>query len=392
VKLVRRVTRTVWVLLLLPLWLVAGTSGCEGGAEAKPAARSAVPVTVAKVERRDVPVLVGALGTVEASSAVDIVPQVTGLVTEVHFKEGDFVKKGDLLFTVDTRPYQASLAVVQAELTKNRALANQARTEAERAVKLQHEGLMSEQEVVRTRAEADATTANVKVSEAQIRSASLNVAFARIKSPLDGRTGSVLVHAGNVVRVGEPEPLVVIRSLSPVFVKFAVPQEYLPQIRQRLAEKVLGVRVTPHGKGEKSIEGPVTFLESTVDVATGTLTLKASFTNEGMELWPGASVDVELVLGIDEQIMVAPEAAVQEGQDGTYSFVIDQGNRARLRRVVVSRVTASMALLSSGLEPGEVVVTDGHVRLRDGVEVVVKAEPAPTAEARSPAPSEVAAP
>jgi multidrug efflux system membrane fusion protein len=378
--------------LLLPLWLVAGTSGCEGGAEAKPAARSAVPVTVAKVERRDVPVLVGALGTVEASSAVDIVPQVTGLVTEVHFKEGDFVKKGDLLFTVDTRPYQASLAVVQAELTKNRALANQARTEAERAVKLQHEGLMSEQEVVRTRAEADATTANVKVSEAQIRSASLNVAFARIKSPLDGRTGSVLVHAGNVVRVGEPEPLVVIRSLSPVFVKFAVPQEYLPQIRQRLAEKVLGVRVTPHGKGAKSIEGPVTFLESTVDVATGTLTLKASFTNEGMELWPGASVDVELVLGIDEQIMVAPEAAVQEGQDGTYSFVIDQGNRARLRRVVVSRVTASMALLSSGLEPGEVVVTDGHVRLRDGVEVVVKAEPAPTAEARSPAPSEVAAP
>jgi len=365
---------------LLALVLLAGC-GRDGKAAQK--AGQPVPVRVAAVEQRDVPIEVPAFGTVEASSTVAVVSQVSGLVTQVHFKEGDFVEAGDPLFTIDTRPYAASMAVASAEVERYQALAEQARVQAERMERLAAEGLATAQELDRARAEQRSTAANVKLGRAALRSAGLNVAFTRIKSPMNGRTGSLLVHAGNVVRAGEPSPLVVIRQLTPVQVKFSVPETYVDRIRERHKAGGLDVRIKRRGEGadEKPITAPLTFLENAVDEGTGTLALKATYENSGLELWPGVSVEVALVLGVDRQAVVAPGAAVSEGQTGAYAFVVDQG-RARLREVKVARSTPEFAVLSSGLTAGDQVVIEGQVRLRDGAAVTIKPGPsAPPASA-----------
>jgi multidrug efflux system membrane fusion protein len=359
--------------LALTALLALASAGCESSSKAaEKGGRGAVPVQVAEAKLADVPIEVSAFGSVEASQTVEVVSQVTGLVTQVHFKEGDFVKKGDLLFTVDTRPYRASLAVAQAELARNQALAEQAKTEAERTQRLEREGLATQQQLAQAEADRASSAATVEVGRAQIQSANLNVAFTRITSPIDGRTGSVLVHAGNVVHANATEQLVVIRSLSPVRVRFAVPQDILPALRERLGKEPLRVRATLRGEGAKPVEGPLTFFENTVDPSTGTLTLKATFANTGLELWPGAAVDVVLELGVDKQAVVVPEAAVQRGQAGTYVFVIDKDSKAVLRQVDVKRFTRTEALIRSGLVSGERVAVDGQVRLKDGAKVSIK--------------------
>jgi multidrug efflux system membrane fusion protein len=350
--------------------------GCQGRSDAAPKPSDAAAVSAGVVGRQDVPVEIESFGSVEANSSVNIVPQVTGLITEVHFKEGDFVKKGDPLFTIDTRPYSASLAVASAELAKNKALLAQAKSEAERTVKLHQAGIASEQDLARAQTEAESAEATLKVGQAQMRSASINVAFTRIVSPIDGRTGSLLVHAGNVVHVGDSAPLVVVRSLSPVYVRFGVPQEYLGPIRERMdRNEPPAVRVTPQNTEQQPTEGVLSFFENSIDLASGTLSVKATFPNAGLELWPGVSVDVVLQLGIDKQVIVAPAPAIQEGQKGTYAFVIDKESRATLRPVEIARTTKTLAIVRAGLEPGERVVTDGQVRLRNGARVEIKAEP-----------------
>lgn len=348
--------------------------GCENRSKAAKG-EEPVPVTVAVAEVQDVPREVPAFGVVEASSTVDVRAQVQGLITQVHFHEGDFVKRGDLLFSVDTRPYSASLAAAQAELLRNEAVANQARVEADRAARLAVEGVASEQEVAKAKADAASGAANVKVGQAQIRSAALNVAFTRITSPIDGRTGSLLVHAGNIVKATDAQPLVVIRSLTPVYVRFSVAQDYVGAVRDGLGHASLAVRVTARGAGAKTIEAPVTFLDNTVDVTTGTVTLKATYPNAGQELWPGASVDVVLVLGVDKNAVVVPEPALSRSQSGTFVFVIGADGRAEPRPVEVLRTTATLALIRAGLKPGEQVVTDGQLRLRKGTKVTLRSLP-----------------
>ena len=353
-------------------------AGCESKSKAAKA-EEGVPVVVETAQVLDVPREVETFGTVEASSSVDIAAQVQGLITEVHFKEGDFVKQGDPLFTIDTRPYRASLAAAQAELARNQALAEQAKVEADRAARLRLEGVASDQELAKAGADAAASAANVKVGQAQMQSASLNVQLTRITAPIAGRTGSLLVHAGNVVHPGDTQPLVVLRSLSPVYVRFSVPQDYLGVIRERFGKEPLTARVTPRGEGAKAVAGPVTFLENTVDAATGTIALKATFVNAGQELWPGASVDVVLVLGQDKQAIVVPQAALQQTQSGAIVFVIDKDARADLRPVKVLRSTETQALIASGVKAGEEVVTDGQLRLRKGSKVTRKPSSAPAA-------------
>jgi multidrug efflux system membrane fusion protein len=365
-------------LLLLVGWTGAG---CESKSKAAKA-EEPVPVSVALVKLEDVPREVQAFGVVEASSTVDVRAQVQGLITQVHFHEGDVVKRGAPLFSVDTRPYSASLAAAQAELLRNQAVAAQASLEAERAVRLRGEGVASDQEVARAEADARSSAANVKVGQAQIQSASINVALTRITSPIDGRTGSLLVHAGNIVKATDAQPLLVIRSLSPVYVRFSVAQDYVATIRERMQQGLLGVRVTPRGEAAKAIEAPVTFLDNSVDVATGTVMLKATYPNVGQELWPGASVDVVLVLGVDRQATVVPEPALSRSQTGTFVYVIGEGSRAEPRPVDVLRTTATQALIRSGLKAGEQVVTDGQLRLRKGTKVAAKsASPPPSPSA-----------
>ncbi|HEY6079793.1 MAG TPA: efflux RND transporter periplasmic adaptor subunit [Polyangiaceae bacterium] len=361
---------SIWLLPLSAVLLLS-LSACESKSKAAKA-EEAIAVSVVAAALQDVPRELQAFGTVEASVSIDIVSQVQGLVTEVHFKEGDFVKRGDLLFTIDTRPYRASLAATQAELTRNRALAEQAKLEADRAERLRVEGVATDQDVAKAQSEAASTAANVRLSQAQMQSASLNVTFSRIVAPMDGRTGSILVNPGNLVHSNDTHPLVTLRSLSPVDVRFSVPQDYLGVIRAGM-DKPLTVRVTPRGQGAASVEGSLTFLDNTVDITTGTVMLKASFPNAGQELWPGASVEVALVLGVDRQATVVPEAALQRSQAGNLVFVIGPDGRAEPRPVQVLRTTSTLALLGSGVQPGERVVTDGQLRLRKGSKVSIKA-------------------
>ena len=363
----------------------ASLLGCENKSQAEKG-EDAVPVMLAPVELRDVPREVSAFGSVESSSSVDIRSQLAGTITEVHFREGDFVKHGDPLFTIDTRPYSASLAAAQAELLRTQAVADQARVEAERAARLRAEGVASDQEVAKADADARTSAANVQVGQAQIRSASLNVAFTRISAPMDGRTGSLLVHAGNIVKATDLQPMVVLRSLSPVYVRFTVAQEYLDTIRARLGHESLTARVTPRGDKAKTIEAPVTFIENSVDAATGTIALKATYLNAAQELWPGVAVDVVLVLGMDEKAVVVPEPALQRSQSGTFVFVVGQDGRVAPRPVDVLRTTATLALIRSGLQAGEQVVTDGQLRLRKGTKVAPKSAAAIAAAAGSAAP------
>lgn len=369
-----------WASKACLLLLLGASVACESRSKAAKG-EDPVPVSVASVVVQDVPREVQAFGVVEASSTVELRAQVQGLITQVHFSEGDFVKRGDLLFSVDTRPYSASLAAAQAELIRNKAVADQARVEADRAARMQQEGVASEQEVARAEADARSSAANVKLGQAQIQGASLNVAFTRITSPIDGRAGSLLVYPGNIVKATDAQPLLVIRSLSPVFVRFSVAQDYVSAVREKLSQGSLKVRVTPRGDGAKSVEAPVTFLDNTVDVTTGTVSLKATYANAGQELWPGASVDVELLLGVDPQATVVPEAALSRSQTGTLVFVVGPDGRAEPRSVDVIRTTATQALIRSGLKAGEQVVTDGQLRLRKGTKVAVKpASPGPSAQ------------
>jgi multidrug efflux system membrane fusion protein len=363
-------------------------SGCTTSRAAERVAKggAAAPVAIAQAKAEDVPIEVSAFGTVEASSTVGIVPQVSGLITAVHFQEGSFVKQGDLLFTVDTRPYKASLAVARADLAKNEARAQQASREAERYLELERQGLASEQQSAQMQSQAVSARAEAKAVEAQLQSASLNVNFTRITSPIDGRTGSLLVHAGNVIQANAPAPLVVIRRLSPVFVRFALPQTYLPQIQQSLGQRALPARATPRGEGARAALGELSFMDNTVDTATGSVALKATFANRGLELWPGAAVAVTLVLGNEANALVVPAAAVRDSQNGTYVFVV-QGDVAVLRPVQVERSTADIAVLKSGVQLGESVVTDGQVRLRDGVKVAIQPGRAPSRDSPAETPA-----
>ncbi|HEU5076106.1 MAG TPA: efflux RND transporter periplasmic adaptor subunit [Polyangiaceae bacterium] len=361
-------------ILRIALVCTLATLGCQRSQVNQERSAAAVPVSVQPVVRADVPVEIRAIGTVEAVSTVAIVPQVTGRVTSIHFAEGAAVRKNDPLFSIDTRPYNATLAAAQADLQKNRALAEEAEVEAQRYQALVREGLATMQEAARREADKKSTAASVEAAEAQIASASLNVQFSTVRSPIDGRTGRVLVHAGNVVRAGDTEPMVVVRSLTPVKVVFTISQDLLPRLRERFKGTALPVRATPRGGGARTSVGELSFIDNTVDAATGMLTLKATFPNQDEALWPGAFVDVVLVLDEERGAIVAPEAAVGEGQQGPYAFVIDAENKARLRRVTLKRRTEAQAIVASGLVPGDRVVVDGLVRLKEGTPVSVKAD------------------
>lgn len=357
----------------LTLGMVA-TACQEGAAGGQPHAR-AVSVAVASVETRDVPVRLRSIGTVEALSTVRVIAQVTGMVQKVHFREGDFVRKGQLLFTIDTRPYSSSLAAAQAELQRNEAVAQLARDEAERAAQLHAQGLASDQDLSRARSNAAAAAAALGANRADVQSASLNVQFARMVAPLDGRTGSVLVQAGNVVRANDTTPLVVIRSLIPIHVRFSVPEQHLSEIRERMAKGAMAVIARPRGTGGKEASGTLVFVENSVDPATGTIDLKAEFPNASYELWPGQFVEVSLELSVEKNAMVVPETAVQAGQEGFFAYVVGADKRAHLRKVEVLRIADRQAVVRAGLKVGEQVVTEGQVKLGDGASVIP--EPAP---------------
>ena len=356
-----------WVSLFLTLLLVSGCSK----EQAAPAPRVAgIPVTVSKVTQRAMPVQLTAIGNV-GGYTVSVEAQVAGELLDVHFKEGDFVHKGQLLFTIDPRPYEAALARTQATLMRDKAVAANGRAQAQRISKLLTDGVVSPSDADSSTSAAAAAEATVAADEAELKTAQLNLEYCTIYSPMDGRTGAVLVKPGNLVKIADV-PIVVIKRLSPIPVDLTVPQEYLPAITNHLAARPLRVEaIVPNSSGPPEV-GKLVFVENAVDATTGTIRLRALFENSSNALWPGLYVNTVMTLAEESNATVIPSQAITAGQQGSLVYVVQADGTVAARAVVSSRSVGGQAVIDKGLQLGEIVVTDGQVRLVPGARVQIK--------------------
>jgi multidrug efflux system membrane fusion protein len=353
---------------LMPVLVMA--VGCSKQ-QAAPAPRaSAVPVVVAKVTQRAMPVQLSAIGNV-GSYSVSVRAQVSGELLDVHFREGDFVHKGQLLFTIDSRPYEAALAQAQATLLRDKAVAANSRAQAQRLAKLLADGVVAPSDADTSKSAADAAEATVTADEAAVKTAELNVEYCKIYSPMDGRTGAVMVKPGNLVKVADV-PIVVINEISPIHADFTVPQEYLPEIKKYMVGGPLRVQATVPNNSIAPEVGELTFVDNAVDPTTGTIHLRATFENKRGVLWPGLYVNTLITLAEEKNATVIPAQAITAGQQGAFVYVVQPDSSVLARPVVTSRTVEGLAVIEKGLEPGETVVTDGQVRLVPGSKIQIK--------------------
>ena len=423
---ISRHVRLAWVGLL-----AAAIGACSGDkVESKqPPARPPVPVAVAPVDQKTVPLQIQAIGTVEAYAVVSVKAQVGGELMRVHLKEGQEVKKGDLLFTIDPRVYEAAVAQAEATLAKDRvqvqqnravierdqarvnqsragllrdqAQAKNAEVQERRYADLLQRGLIAQEQYDGIRTTAESLAATLRADEADVRSAEetvradeaavrsaeqtvradeaalenarVQLGYATIRSPIDGRTGSLMLNQGNVVRAAgtSDTALLTINQIQPIYVSFTVPQQQLPAINRYMAEGKLQVDAVAPGE-PKPARGVVTFTDNTVDPTTGTIRLKATFANAEKRLWPGQFVNVALTLATEVDAIVVPAQAVQTGQQGPYVFVVKADSTVETRPVAVARTQGSESIITKGLAKGESVVIDGQGRLVSGAKVEIK--------------------
>ena len=370
--------RVPGVLLALPtlfsLAAAACTVGNQAAANAPPGGGggpAGVPVTIAPVVIKSMPVELRVIGTAEASSSVAIRAQVSGELTKVHFTEGDDVQEGQVLFTLDRRPYEASLRQAEANLQRDVAQAANARAQAQRLQDLAGRGIVSPDQVDASRTAAEALEATVAADRAVVESARVQVENVTISAPMAGRTGALMVHEGNLVRANDTAPLVVINRLTPINVSFAIPESQLTTVRHFLARGQLAVDARP-GDDYTPISGRISFVDNAVDEATGTIMLKGTFGNGDRRLWPGQFVNVVLKLTTEPQAVVVPTMAVQTGQDSQYVYVVKADQTVELRPVSVARTSDNESIIKEGLKAGETVVTDGQLRLVAGSRISVK--------------------
>lgn len=364
---------SVFVLLVA----ISSVAGCSKGAAPAATARAAVDdavlVTVAPVVRKAMPLEIRVIGTAEAESTVAVHAQITGAITSVNFNEGDDVADGQVLFTLDHRPLEATLAQVQANLARDLAQATNARTQAGRYQTLATRGLVSGQEMQASATAAAALEATVEADRAALDNANVQLEYATIKAPIAGRTGALIVHPGNLVRANDTSPLVVINRIAPINVSFGIPEGQLPAFKRYLAERTLRVEATAPSETVPSM-GQIAFIDNAVDQTTGTIKIKGSFPNADRRLWPGQFVNVVVTLKTEPAAVVAPTAAIQAGQQGDFAFVVKPDQTVDLRSVIVDRTSGADSIVKDGLKPGEIVITDGQLRLVAGSRIKVKSD------------------
>jgi len=373
-------------------------TGAPGG-RGRPGEGGPVPVVVAMVSQRDVPINVDVIGNVEAYSTITVKAQVGGELTKVSFHEGDFVKKGDLLFTIDARPFEAQLAQAQANLARDTAALSQAQAnlardnanekyaqdQAKRYSGLFEQGVVSREQTDQMRSSADALSqtvladkaaiesarAQIVASKAAVDTATVQMSYTTITSPIDGRTGNIAVKQGNVVTANTSD-LMTITEVSPIYVTFSVPEAQLGDIKRYMGEGHLPVHAAPQTDTSSPEAGVLTFIDNSVDATTGTIKLKGTFQNAANRLWPGEFVRVTLGLTTRPHATVVPNQAVQTGQDGQFVYVVKQDRTVEMRPVVTSTRVDQELVIDRGLEPGETVVTEGQLRLTPGSHVQVQ--------------------
>jgi multidrug efflux system membrane fusion protein len=351
---------------------IVAAGGCGHGGQGAGFGSQAVPVLVAKAEKKTVATRLHAIGRVEAYSTVNIKAQLDGIVTQVHFKEGQEVKRGDLLFTIDPRPFEAALRQAEANLARDQAQQIQAAADERRYAYLLKQGVGSQQQYDQAHATAEADKAAVAADQAAVQTAKLNLGYTTIRAPIDGRTGNLLVHQGNLVKNNADTAMVVINQIHPVYVDFSIPEQSLPAVRQAIATRALPVEATLPGQQGAIEKGQLSFIDNSVDAQTGTIELKGLFTNQDGKLWPGQFVDVSLILNERPDTIVVPSEAIQTGADGSYVFVVDRKMKVSSRPVVVGASEDGQTVVERGLKSGETVVTDGQLRLVPGAHVTIK--------------------
>ena len=323
----------------------------------------AVPVTVTRVLQQTVAVRLRAIGNVEAFATVAVKARVDGQIVEVNFKEGAPIRKGDVLFRIDARPYQAALRQAEANVLRDAAARDQAQSQARRYEELLQKNFVSKEAYAQIRTNAETAAAAAKASQAGLENARLNVEYCTIRSPLGGYVGKVLLQAGNMVRTNDANPLAVINQVRPIYVNFAVPEQNLPEVRKRMAHGPLEVEVLPVDAAQPRPTGQLIFVDNAVDTTTGTIRLRAEFENADASLWPGQFVNLSVRLYEQANALVVPAIAVQTGPDGQYVYVIGDDLTASVRRVTVLRMEAEQAIIAQGIAAGERVVTRGQLRL-----------------------------
>jgi multidrug efflux system membrane fusion protein len=344
----------------------AARSGGGGGT------RDAVPVLVATAAQKAVPVQIRAVGNVEAFSTVSIKSQVTGVLMKAHFREGQNVQKGQLLFTIDPRPFEAALKQAEATLARDQAQLKNAREQTRRYAELVQKQYVSQEQYDQIRTNAEAMEAVVEADKAAVENAKVQLSYCYIYSPIDGQAGSLLVNEGNLVRVNDATPLVVVNQITPINVTFAVPEQHLADLKRHMARGSLTVDSRfPSDEGRPE-QGRLAFVDNAVDRTTGTIKLKAEFKNTERRLWPGQFVNVALTLSTQPDAVVIPSEAIQVGQDGQHVFVVQPDKRVEVRPVIVGQTNEGEAVISKGLRPGEVVVREGQFLLGPGSRVEIK--------------------
>ena len=357
------------------LWPRANHAPTDVAAAGQPAQSPAV--AVATVVSKPVPVEFGTIGTVTAYATVALKSRIDGEIMEVHLQDGQDVKAGDLLFTIDSRTIRAQLEQVQANLAHDQALLVSAQREVERQNSLVKKNFASKQAVDQAKASADSLTASVQADQAAVDAAKVQLSYTEIRAPIDGRAGVVNLPRGNMVKANDSGSLVVLNQLRPVYVAFALPQGELPRVRQAMAAGPLTVSTTIPGDSGGPLAGDLTFVDNAVDSTTGTIQLRATFDNAETRLWPGQFVNVTLTLRVEQAAIVVPDAAVQHGQNGAYVFVVRPDSTVEMRSVVVDRSVAGESVITSGLAAGESAVVEGQLRLTPGMQV----EPRPAGKA-----------
>jgi len=367
------------------------------------------PVVVAKAADKDVPVDIGAIGNVEASTTISVRSQVTGQLQAAYFHEGDFVRKNQTLFEIDKRPFEAALAQADANVTRDKALLAQSEAQlnrdasnaeyqqltAERQAQLRDRGIISKDQADQARAQADATAALVKADRAAVDSARaqltaggaavdtarVQLSYTTIRSPIDGRTGNLTVKVGNLVTANNTE-LITIAQVQPVFVTFTIPAVHLPTVKAHLGKDPLSVVAIPQDADATPANGKLAFVDNAVDMTTDSIKLKATFDNPDRRLWPGQFAKVTLRLATIPHATVVPAQAVQTGQDGQYVFVVKQDSTVEQRPITAGQHVDQDIVIEAGLKSGETVVTEGQLRLEPGSRVTTDLGAAPGAGGR----------
>jgi len=361
------------VNLMVLAALVLVISACSNDGRAKQAQQPAVPVKLGDVMQQNIPVQINAIGNVEAYNTVSVKSLVNGEIIGVHFKDGQDVQQGDVLFQIDPRPYEAALRQTEAQLARDVAQAKNSEEQARRYEILVQKDYVSKDQYDQLRSTADALEAAVQADKANVENGRLQLAYCTIKSPIDGRVGSVLINKGNVVKANDLT-MVTINKIAPIYATFSLPEQNLANIKKYMAEGSLQVDAVIPGDEKRPVQGKLTFINNAVDAATGTIQLKGTFENRDRRLWPGQFINVVLTLTTQRNAVVMPAAALQTGQQGQYVFVVKPDFTVESRPVTVAWSYGELAVVAQGVTPGEKVVTDGQLNLITGVRVELKGE------------------